>query len=99
MAVRTALGATRLRLLRLLLTENLILALAGGVLGVLVAAWGLEALAAFAARFTTRASEIRLDGRVLLFACGLSLFTGVLRSEEHTSELQSQSNLVCRLLL
>src|SRR4051812_23842776 len=78
MAVRTALGATRLRLLQLLLTENLILALAGGVLGVLVAAWGLEALAAFAARFTTRASEIRLDGRVLLFACGLSLFTGVL---------------------
>jgi len=78
MAVRTALGATRLRLLQLLLTENLILALAGGILGVLVAAWGLEALAAFAARFTTRASEIRLDGRVLLFACGLSLFTGVL---------------------
>jgi putative ABC transport system permease protein len=78
MAVRTALGATRLRLLRLLLTENLILALAGGVLGVLVAAWGLDALAAFAARFTTRASEIRLDGRVLTFACSLSLFTGVL---------------------
>jgi len=78
MAVRTALGATRLRLLQFLLTENLILALAGGVLGVLVAAWGLEALSAFAARFTTRASEIRLDGRVLLFACGLSLFTGVL---------------------
>ncbi len=78
MAVRTALGATRVRLLRLLLTENLILALAGGVLGVLVAAWGLDALATFAARFTTRASEIRLDTRVLLFACGLSLFTGVL---------------------
>ncbi|TMA77051.1 MAG: FtsX-like permease family protein [Deltaproteobacteria bacterium] len=78
MAVRTALGATRLRLLQLLLTENLILAIAGGVLGVLVASWGLDALAAFAARFTTRASEIRLDGRVLLFALGLSLFTGTL---------------------
>ena len=78
MAVRTALGATRLRLLRLLVTENLILALAGGVLGLLVAAWGLDALAAFAARFTTRASEIRLDGRVLAFALALSLFTGLL---------------------
>src|SRR6185295_1346607 len=77
MAVRTAMGATRLRLLQLLLTETMLMALAGGALGVLVAAWGLDALAAFAARFTTRATEIRLDLRVLTFAAGLSLFTGV----------------------
>ncbi|HET7785427.1 MAG TPA: ABC transporter permease [Myxococcales bacterium] len=78
MAVRTALGATRARLVQQLLTENLILALAGGALGLLVARWGLDGLAALAERFTTRATEIRLDGRVLAFAAGMSLFTGLL---------------------
>jgi len=66
MLVRATLGAGTARLRRLLLVENLTLALAGGVLGVLVAYAGLTLLVAFAAQFSPRAAEIRIDGVVLL---------------------------------
>jgi putative ABC transport system permease protein len=65
MLVRAALGAGRARLRRLLIAENLTLALLGGSLGVLVAFAGLRMLVAFAAQFSPRASEIRVDGVVL----------------------------------
>jgi predicted permease len=77
LALRTALGAGRSRLARQMLTESLVLSLAGGLLGIGIAAGGLDLLKSFAARFTPRAFEIRIDAPVLLFALGVSLATGV----------------------
>jgi predicted permease len=77
-AVRAALGAGRGRLLRQLATESTILALGGGALGLLFAYGTRDVLASFAARFTPRAGEIRIDGGVLAFTLGVSLLTGFL---------------------
>ncbi len=78
MALRTALGADRLGIVRQLLVESLLLALAGGVLGVFVARWTLSALLAYAPVDLVRAPELAIDWRVMLYALGLSTLTGVL---------------------
>jgi putative ABC transport system permease protein len=78
MTVRAALGASRLRLVRQLATESTMLALAGGVAGLLVAAAGLDTLVTYAARFTPRAADVRIDRTVLLFSLGISAATGLI---------------------
>jgi hypothetical protein len=78
LAIRSALGAGRTRLLRQLLTESTILALAGGGLGLLFAYATRGLLTAFAARLTPRAGEVTIDVPVLLFTLVTSVLTGLL---------------------
>jgi predicted permease len=80
MAVRLALGAGRLRMLRQLLTESVMLSLAGGVLGVLLAIWGVPALTALLSSNDYRPFPfvIEPDWRVLGFTISISLFAGIL---------------------
>jgi putative ABC transport system permease protein len=76
-ALRTAIGAGRLRLLRQLLTESLVLGVIGGGLGLLLARFGLASLLAIAPDDLPRASEIGMDAGVLVFAIALSILTGL----------------------
>ncbi len=77
MALRSALGARGLRLVRQLATESLVLALAGGVLGVVLAAGGLMVLRAMDPASLPRMAAIRIDGAVLAFALGISAVTAI----------------------
>src|SRR5207248_7053491 len=77
LAIRAALGASRARLVRELLTESLLLAMAGGALGVLLAGWILDALFPWIPEILLRNAELRINGTVLAFTLGLSVVTGL----------------------
>jgi predicted permease len=77
LAVRSALGAGRGRLVRLLLTESVLVAGAGGLLGLWLAWLSLDMLTSFVARFTPRTGEIDIDGGVLLFTLAAAVASGV----------------------
>jgi putative ABC transport system permease protein len=80
-ALRTALGASRWRIVRQLLTESLIVALVGGALGVLIGFWGIDALRAAnpgeASRFAPGWYQLGINAPVLLFTLGLSIVSGI----------------------
>ena len=95
-AVRSALGASRWRIVRQLLTESLLLAICGGVVGLLVSLFCLQAIRALGAASVPRLGEIGMDWRVLLFTISTSLFAGVLfglAPALRLSTLDLQSNL------
>ncbi len=77
-AVRAALGASRARVVRQLMTESLLLSAAGGVLGALLSLWLADLLARAGADAIPRAAEIAVDARALLFAIGLSALCGAI---------------------
>ncbi|HEY8412654.1 MAG TPA: ABC transporter permease, partial [Pyrinomonadaceae bacterium] len=78
MAIRAALGASRWRVIRQLLTESTILALTGGVLGLLLSSYGVTAITKLLPRDFPRLNEIGIDWRVFGFTLGASLLTGFL---------------------
>jgi putative ABC transport system permease protein len=81
-AIRAAIGAGRTRLVRQLLTENLLLAALGGGVGALLAQWGSRALIAASPRDIPRLAETTFDWRVLLFAAAITMLTGLFTGPE-----------------
>jgi len=77
-AIRTALGATHLRIIRQLLAENVPLAFAGGALGLLLARWGVQLIVALSPGNIPRIGEVYLDSRVLGFTAAISILTGLI---------------------
>jgi putative ABC transport system permease protein len=77
-AIRTALGASRGRLIRQLLTESLLLAMMGCAVGLLLGSWGVDLIVAVSPPDTPRLAEIGMDRQVFVFTLAISLLTGLL---------------------
>jgi putative ABC transport system permease protein len=78
MAIRAALGASRVRVIRQLLTESVLLSLAGGAFGLLLAVWWSDLLVALGKEDIPRAVNVAIDGRVLAFTVAVSVLTGLI---------------------
>jgi putative ABC transport system permease protein len=78
MAVRSALGASRMRVIRQLLTESILLSLVGGAVGLLLAVWWSDLLVALGKEDIPRAVHVAIDWRVLGFTLGVSVLTGLI---------------------
>jgi putative ABC transport system permease protein len=78
MAIRSALGASRVRVIRQLLTESVLLSLVGGTVGLLLAVWWSDLLVALGKEDIPRAVHVGIDWRVLGFTLGVSLLTGLI---------------------
>ncbi|HXV59752.1 MAG TPA: ABC transporter permease [Vicinamibacteria bacterium] len=100
MALRVSLGARRTRLVRQLLTESLLLALGGGLMGTLLAVWSIDALRGLPPTVLPRAGEIGLDGAVMAFTLVTSLssgvFFGIAPALQGSSQAAPMSNLTAR---
>jgi putative ABC transport system permease protein len=78
MAIRSALGASRMRVVRQLLTESILLSIVGGATGLLLAVWWSDLLIALGKEDIPRAVHVGIDWRVLGFTAGVSILTGVI---------------------
>lgn len=78
LALRTAVGASRSRLIRQLLTESIVLALAGGVLGAVFSIWGIKALVSIIPAELPGAENVRLNARALAYTLSISVFAGII---------------------
>lgn len=97
--LRAVLGATRTRLFRQFVTENLMLSVAGAAIGLLIAIQSLGLLRTLAGQFTPRADGVAIDARVLLFLVGITIVTSLLFGSITTLASRAKPAVLCAILI